>query len=208
MSRFGIGIKKTVQLLIGLLMAVVILLLTVPYFFKDDILQQIKGYANEQLESELDFENSKVELSLIWTFPDFRFRMHSITLRGKGAFEGKKLADVGRFEGTINMIDVYQKVYKINSISISDADFWLKVLRNGQTNYAILKEENNSELDVDKTDKDFPKVLNDNFSLKVDNWTLDNINVVYDDLSAATALEITNLCHQGRGDFSLSVFDV
>ena len=208
MSRFGIGIKKTVQLLIGLLMAVVILLLTVPYFFKDDILQQIKGYANEQLESELDFENSKVELSLIWTFPDFRFSMQSITLRGKGGFEGKKLADIGRFECTINMIDVYQKVYKINSISISDADFWLKVLRNGQTNYAILKEENNSELDVDKTDKDFPKVLNDNFSLKVDNWTLDNINVVYDDLSAATALEITNLCHQGRGDFSLSVFDV
>ena len=125
MSSFGIGIKKTVQLLIGLLMAVVILLLTVPYFFKDDILQQIKGYANEQLESELDFENSKVELSLIWTFPDFRFSMQSITLRGKGGFEGKKLADIGRFECTINMIDVYQKVYKINSISISDADFWL-----------------------------------------------------------------------------------
>ena len=206
MSTFGKIVKKTLKIS-GIIVGLTLLgLVAVPYFFKEDILNQLKRNANEQLDAHLDFDNSTVDLSLIWSFPDFSFSIQAITLSGKGFFEGKKLADIGRFYCTINMMDVFNGIYTINDISISEADFWIKVLRNGQANYAIFKGLNSKEQTSETATS--PKALKDNFSLKVSYWALENINLMYEDLSSGTYIEVKKLNHQGSGDFSLVEFDM
>lgn len=181
------------SLLILLLAAAVL----IPYFFKDDLLNMGKRFANERIDAKLDFNEKTVSLSILRNFPNLSFSIEDLSVTGKNEFEGKKLADIGRFYFTINLIDVIRKNYKINGIILDDADFYVKVLRNGKANYNIV--ESSSDTNTSKNSVEL--------KLAIDYWEVNNMNLIYDDEPNAIYVEMNDFDHSGSGDFSQSLVD-
>jgi len=188
--------------IIGLVLVLFIAaIIAIPYFYKDDILNAGKAFANEQINATLDFDNDKVGLSLLWTFPNLSFSIGDLSVTGHDEFEGKKLADIGEFYFTINVMDAIGGKYNINGITLSDADLWVKVLRNGKANYDIMKP---SDEPVDpQTSEETTTSEGDDMKLKIRYWAIKNTNIIYDDVAGTTYVELKNLNHSGSGDFSL-----
>lgn len=198
MAKAG-KIVKTVLKVIGVILILIIgALIAIPYFFKDEILDRAKEFANEQINADLDFDNDQVSLSLLWTFPNFSFNIGDLSVTGKEEFEGKKLAQIGNFYFTLNLMDVYNGEYRINGVTLSDADLYIKVLRNGKANYDIFETEPSKEEKGGSSD----------LELAIDYWSVENTNFVYDDRTAEIYVEVKNLNHNGSGDFSTTVFDL
>lgn len=168
----------------------------IPYFFKDDLLNMGKKFANERIDAELDFNEKTVSLSILRNFPNLSFSIEDLSITGKDEFEGKKLADIGRFYFTVNIMDLINKDYNINGIMLDDADFYVKVLRNGKANYNIV------EPSTDTTSSS-----NLELELAVDHWEINNLNLIYDDEPSAIYVEVNNFNHSGTGDFSQSLVD-
>lgn len=189
-------------IVIGVLLVVfVAAIIAIPYFYKDDILDAGKGFANEQINATLDFDNDKVGLSLLWTFPNLSFSIGELSVTGHDEFEGKKLADIGEFYFTINVTDAISGNYNINGVTLSDADLWVKVLRNGKANYDIMKP---SDAPVDpQATEETTTSGGKNMKLKIKYWAIENTNIIYDDVAGTTYVELKNLNHSGSGDFSL-----
>ena len=204
MAKAGKAVKKILKYGGVLLIVIIGLLIAIPYFFKDTILDEAKAFANEQINADLDFDNDQVSLSLLWTFPDFSFSIGDLTVTGKDEFEGKKLAEIGQFYFTLNMMDAYNGIYKINGITLSDANLYVKVLKNGKANYDIMKP---SDAPVEEPTTEEP-VGDSDMELKIKYWEIENTNLIYDDRTAEMYVEAKNFNHSGSGDFSTTIFDL
>lgn len=188
-----------------ILVAFIAALIIIPIYYKDDILNAAKDFANEQIDATLDFDNDKVGLSLIWTFPDFSFSIGDLSVTGHDEFEGKKLADIGKFYFTLNLMDVINGTYKINGITLSDADLYVKVLRSGKANYDIMKPSGTPTNEPTTTAE---TTAGADVNLKIKHWAIENTNIIYDDEPAQLYVELQNLNHSGSGDFSATVLDM
>jgi uncharacterized protein involved in outer membrane biogenesis len=205
MAKAG-KVVKWFLIVIGLVLVLIIgLLIAIPYFYKDEILDQAKLFANEQINADLDFDNDQVSLSLLWTFPDFSFSIGDLSVTGKEEFEGKKLAEIGNFYFTLNLMEAYNGIYKINGVTLSDANLYVKVLRNGKANYDIMKPSDATTEDPTTVEE---TTDNSEMELTIKYWEIENTNLIYDDRTAEMYVEAKNLNHSGSGDFTTSIFDL
>lgn len=189
--------------LIGLVLLFIILLITIPYFFKDKILNVVKEQANNYLNATVDF--SDVELSLLWTFPDFNFAINDVTVTGHDEFKGLKLADVKKISLGLNVWAAIKGDYKITGFTVDNPTIYVKVLNNGKANYDIVKSDGTAaveETPVDTTTSDFA------FQLALQYYAINNANITYDDAPMKVFAEIKNLTHTGSGDFTMTNYDL
>lgn len=176
----------------------------VPYFFKDDLLLMGKEFANEQINAKLDFDEKATGLSIFHDFPNVSFSIEKLTVTGKEEFEGKKLADIGQFYFTVNIMDIINGTYTINGIMLDDADFYVKVLKNGKANYDIVKPSTDTTTASTTTSSSSEGEL----ALAIDHWEINNLNLIYDDEPSRMYVELNDLDHSGSGDFSLSLVEL
>lgn len=203
MSKLGKATKWIIGVVSGLLILVVAAVILVPILFKEDLLRMGKDYANEYIDATLDFNEESVQLSLLWSFPNVSFSIEDLSVTGKGAFEGKKLADIGRFYFTVNILDIINQNYTVNGIELTDADFYVKVLRDGTANYDIMIADGKA---TDVAEPASTKSSSE-LSLSIDHWAFTNVNVIYDDEPAQLYVELKDLDHEGSGDFASTLVD-
>lgn len=197
MSKLGKTTKWIIGTVSGLLLLLVVAIILIPILFKDDLLRIGKEFANERIDATLDFNEESVQLSLLRSFPNLSFSIEEVSVTGKGVFDGKKLADIGRFYFTVNIMDIINNDYIINGIELADADFYVKVLRDGRANYNIIEPSTNTDTTTSSTE----------LELSIDHWVLTNVNVIYDDEPGQIYLEIDDLDHSGSGDFASTMVD-
>lgn len=193
--------KRLLKIFGVLFLLLIIAAIAIPYFFKDQILNKVKEYINTQTTATVDFKD--VHLSLLWTFPEFTFQMDSFSVTGKEEFEGLKLADMQKLRLGIDLWSVFSGNYKITSVSLDNANFYVKVLNNGKANYDIMKPDTSAT-----TTPDQPASEPTQFSLKLDYYELNNVNVTYDDAPSKTYVAVRNLVHSGSGDFTADNFNL
>jgi uncharacterized protein involved in outer membrane biogenesis len=198
-------LKKLLIIPGSLLVLLIAAAILIPYFFKDDLLLMGKAFANEQINAELDFDEKATGLSIFHDFPNVSFSIEELTITGKEEFEGKKLADIGQFYFTVNIMDIINGNYTINGIMLDDADFYVKVLKNGKANYDIAKPSTESTTDTTTTTS---SSSDGELSLAIDHWEINNLNLIYDDEPGGMYVEINDLDHSGSGDFSASLVDL
>ena len=194
---------KIAKWFIGGFLLLILLFIAIPYFFKDKILTVVKEQANTFLNAEVNF--SDVELSLLWTFPDFNFAINDITVTGKEEFDGLKLADVKKVSLGIDLMSVLSGNYKITGFSIDNPNLYVKVLKNGKANYDIVKSDSTTTVEetaVDTSTSDFA------FQLALQHYAINNANIVYDDAPMHMFVDIKNLTHTGSGDFTMTNYDL
>lgn len=197
-------ILRIFGLLILLLLAAGILL---PIVFKGEILERLKTEINNNVEAKVDFED--IDLSLFTSFPDFSLGIDKLTVDGQGDFEGVRLAEVGNFNLTLGLMSVLTgSEFEIKTIGINDVSVHVIVNKEGKANYDIAKASVPTEEVAEEVEEEGSGSEGEGFKLSLQSYSLNNLDLVYDDQKGKIYAAIKNLDHSGKGDFTLEVLSL
>ncbi|MBL0048696.1 MAG: AsmA family protein [Bacteroidetes bacterium] len=175
-----------------------ILIVSLPFLFKDKIVAKIKEEANKNLNAKLDFGN--FDLTLISSFPDFKFTLHDLSIVGVDAFAGDTLIASDVISLNINLMSVIKgSQYKINSIVLDHPSILAKVLKDGKANWDITKPDSSAAA---------PSSESAPFKMTLKNFEIIAGNIVYDDAEMGFKTVLKNMNHQLSGDFSADEFEL
>lgn len=192
-------------LLVFVLLFVLLLgfIVSIPYFFKDELLAKVKTLANENVNATVDF--SDVDLSLLWSFPDFSLSIDSLQITGKETFDGVDLVKADEVSLRLNLWSVLSgEPYTINEIRLERPRIYVKILKNGQANYdiALPSTDTLAETTVPDTSESTA------FSLSLQHYAIQNAHIIYDDAPGGIYFEAEGLNHEGSGDFTEVVYEL
>ena len=184
------GISLGVLIIIGI---------TIPIIFKDDIKAAVLKEANKSLLADVELKD--FDLTFISSFPHITAKLEGLKVTGKDKnFKGVVLASMESFEAHLNFWSVVGgDKMEVEAITLNKPAFDVRVLKDGTTNYNIVKP------DSIKTpeEKEEPSA----FKLSLKKYEINNANIRYDDASMDLFTDIKNLTHVGKGDLSADVID-
>ncbi|HQQ92937.1 MAG TPA: AsmA-like C-terminal region-containing protein [Bacteroidia bacterium] len=180
------------------LLIIVLLLIAAPFIFKDKIVALVKEQANANLNAKVDF--GEFDLSLISSFPDFRFEINKVSVIGVGAFDKDTLLYLEQLRTDINLKSVLSgSQYQINSILINKARIFAKILPNGKANYDIAKSDSSAAPQAENADTS-------KFAMKLKAFNITESLIEYDDKQGNMYARIENMNYSMNGDFTQDVF--
>jgi len=199
-SKYTITMKFT-KLIKGLfifLLLLIVLAVAIPYFFQDEIKEKIKADISNHINGKVEF--SDVSLSLFKNFPNFSFQMDDFELVGIEEFEGVSLVNADEVGFSLDLMSVFnsESPIQINSVSLIKPDINIIVLENGKSNYDIAKTD--PEATTSETDY--------NFVIQLQKYLIQEGNFTYDDRMGNIFVDMANINHNGKGDFTEEVFDL
>ena len=175
-------------------------LLIAPFLFKGKIEQAIKSAVNDNVNANIEW--SDVSLSLIRNFPNLRVTIEGLNVMNTLApFDSVQLASIGEFTLVIDIKSLFGESIDVKRIAIADAQIDIRVMPDGTANYDISK--------ADSTAAETPEPEaseSSGFHLKLKEYSLENINLVYNDQSMPMKMIFQGLNHRGSGDFTQDLF--
>lgn len=183
------------------LLILVLLMIAAPFIFKDKLIALVKEQANANLNAKVDFGN--FDLSLISSFPDFRFEINNVSVIGVEEFSNDTLAYIGQLKTDINIKSVLKgDKYQINAITLDKARFHAKVLKSGKANWDIAKPAADSSAAVAPEDTSAAT----KFAIQLKEFKIKETHIVYDDQQAHMYAKLENLNYSLNGDFTQDNF--
>ncbi len=190
--------KKFIIFLTAIVTLVLIVAISIPIIFKEDIQQKIRFAINDSVDAHVYFEPSKFGLTLFKHFPNPTASMEDFGIVGMGEFQGDTLLSVGSFNVTIDIFSLFGDRYKIESINLIKPNINLITKKGGNANYKIVSESGTTN----KSDVD------DSFNLSIDSWNISNGAIRYNDEDMDFSMNMEGLNHTGRGNISSEVYDL
>lgn len=179
-------IKKLFKYIAILFGIIIIALIVIPIFFKDEIVSKVKEIANESVDANVDFGD--FDLSLISSFPDFSFEINDVSVINKAPFEGDTLAHVGNLSIELDLMSVIGGKYVVSSFNLSDVTANAKILKDGSANWDIALEDSSAveedSLDVPEEDVAEEAEEAGDFITGLESFSISNVNVSYVDLQS------------------------
>ncbi len=181
------------------LLVLIILLIAAPFIFKDKIVAIVKEQANNNLNAKVDFGD--FDLSLISSFPDFRFKISNVSVVGIDEFKDDTLAFIKELRTDINLKSVISgDKYQINSVVIDQPRILGKVLASGKANWDIAKPSTDTA-SAAPADTGTTK-----FAMKLKEFKISHAYIVYDDQKGAMYSKLEDLNYELKGDFTQDNF--
>ncbi len=185
-------VKKIVKISgIGLLL-ILILLIILPFIFKDKILKFAKDEINKNLNAKVEFKDFSV--GIFKTFPNLNVELSQLSVVGVNEFNSDTLAYLPQFTASLDIMSVFGDNIKIKSVSLKKPIVNLLVLKNGKANWDIVKESNDTITATDTTTS--------HFALSLKKVSIQEGNIRYDDQSLGFALLAQHLDFILKGDLS------
>jgi hypothetical protein len=182
--------KKALKIIGIIVVAVFILLLTLPFLFSGKIKQTVKDQAQTYIDAQVEF--GKVSLSLLRNFPNLSLSVNDLTLAGKGKFEGDTLARIPRLTLVVDLFSAISgNSYEIKSIQVKNPYIYLKVLPDSSANWDIYKA-------PPTTDTSAPSA----FTLKMKSIKIENASLVYVDRLINTVAKVDGINSEISGDMT------
>ncbi|MCW2121099.1 AsmA-like C-terminal region-containing protein [Flavobacterium sp. 7A] len=179
------------------LFALLALMFLLPKIFPEFITNQIKIFANENIEGELGFKESN--LSFFDHFPSLTLTLNDFNLKGAAPYKNETLISAQEMAFGINISRlIFNKEVKIDQIFVSNAIFNIKVNEQGQANYSVYKSKEESSTETESSST----------SIKLEKIDIKNTKVVYNDESTKIIMEARGFNYIGKGDLEKSVFDL
>ena len=190
---------KKILKIAGIALAVIMLLLvSAPYLFKDQINTLIREEANSALKADVYFED--LDLSFIRNFPNARISLNDYGIVGREVFQTDTLAHGQALDLVVNLMSIIKgDQIDIEQIILDRPSISVKVLKDGQANYDIVE----STEESDTTDTGSTAIQ---ISLK--KYQITEGIVRYADASLPMNLTIRGLNHSGSGDFTLDTYEL
>jgi hypothetical protein len=131
--------KKALKISLISILAILVILISLPFFFKGKIIETVKNQANESVNAKVDFKD--VSLNLFRYFPDFSLNIKELSVIGEADFEGDTLVYAENLFIEIDLISVFKgDAYKIESIKLNKPLINLIYSQDELANWDIMKE--------------------------------------------------------------------
>lgn len=105
------GMKKILTITGIIFAAILLLLILIPFIFRDRIKQEVKNLANRTLKSELNFTD--MELSFFNHFPNLSLTLTGFSLQSAAPFEGDTLISAKEIALGVNVKSLFGKTIRI-----------------------------------------------------------------------------------------------
>lgn len=175
-----------------------IVLIAVPVFFKDELKEMVIDEVNKSLNAKISMGD--FDLTFISTFPNMTVELNDTKVEGVGKFKGVELANIKQFVAQVGFWSVVSgDQVEIDAIHLEEPTFDVRILPDGSANYDIVKP------DSVKTPEE--KEEPSNFKLSLKEYSITKASIRYDDQSSDMFAEIKNLDHTGTGDLTADVID-
>lgn len=188
-------ILKWTGITLFLLIAAIII---IPIVFKDEIKVMVLKEVSKTLKADVTLGD--FDLTFFSTFPNLSVQLIDVKVTGRTDFKGVELANIKLLEANVGLWDVIGgDQISVDAVHISDAKFDVRVDPTGNANYDIVIP--TEELPKDQQEEP------SSFALSLKEYTLTNVDLVYDDQSSDLYANIKKLNHEGTGDLTADVID-
>ncbi|KAB1160658.1 AsmA family protein [Tenacibaculum aiptasiae] len=191
--------KKIYKIVLGVVIAIFVILVSIPLLFQDKIIGLVKQTVNNNVNAKVDF--SDANLSLIRNFPNISVQLSNTTVINNKPFEGDTLLYANDIRLNLRLTELFKSStdqLNIKSFSIDNAKVNVLVDKNGNANYDISKpKEVTQETTTENTSSS-------NFGLSIDSYNISNTAIKYTDKKGKMHLSLNDFNHSGSGDFSQS----
>lgn len=192
--------KKILKWIGGILLVLIILLFSTPFLFKGKIQDLVKKTINDNVNATVNFE--KVDLSLLRNFPKATVSIQDLVVVNNEPFAGDTLVFAKDISLKMSVMELFKgagEPMNIESIAVANADVNVIVNEQGLANYDIaIKKDDDEEDDSESTP----------FSLALNYYQVENINVKYTDLGSKMMFSVNELYHRGTGNLTENILDL
>ena len=193
--------KKKALKIFGITFLILLaILIAVPFFLQGKISDIIKNKVNQNVNATLDFEDA--DLSLIKSFPNAYVDLKQVSFVNKAPFEGDTLFSANDIELDMSIMELFKSADEpigIKRLSLDGAKLHVKVDKDGNANYDVALEDENSQAQAaTETDEDT------SFNLDLEEYSITNAEILYDDFATGIHLALEKMNHTGNGDLSLA----
>ena len=186
--------KRILKIFVAFIAVVLLLLLSVPYFFKGGIEELIKKEGNKMLNAEFDFGG--LDISLIRNFPLASLTVEDFYLKGVGQFENDTLLSAGEVTAAVNVMSLFgDEGFDIRKILLDNVSVTAVVLPDSTVNWDVMK---------DSGEEDDTEESSSPFRIKLQELVIDNFGLVYDDRLGNMYARIIGMDAECSGDFGSS----
>ena len=176
----------------------IVLIICIPIIFKDDIKKLVLKEVNKSLKADVSIQD--IDLTFISTFPAITIELSDVKVVGRTAFKGVELASIKSFSAHVGLWDIISgDQIEIEEIHLSDAQFDVRVDPKGMANYDIVIPTE----ELPKDEQEEPS----SFKLSLNEYSLTNVAIRYDDQASDMFADLVNLNHSGSGDLTADVVD-
>lgn len=165
-------LKKIIIFFIVFFVLAIGALVAIPFVFKDKINVLLKEQINNELKVSVDY--SDYGLTILSSFPDFKFLLSDLVVIGQGNFAGDTLAMMKELNFNLDAMKMYQdKELKIHSIYIDELNLKTYVLADSTNSFDVLKDK--PAVASTKIDTSSESLINMNFESLI----VKNSNIFY-----------------------------
>ena len=191
--------KKILKIVGILFLLIIVSLFAVPYFFSDQIKNKIEAAINEKVDAKISFADAKI--SLFKNFPNATVTLDKLLIVNKAPFLGDTLVSIGELNLKMSVKELLKdktEIMQIDGISSKNGIVNILFNKDGIGNFDIALKDKSPE----KEAKSEP------FSLKVNNYMVENYRFKYFDERSKIKFVIDSLDHSGKGDFGTEKLDL
>ena len=185
--------KKGLKITGIVLGCILVLMLVLPFAFRGKIKEIVVNEGNKMLNAEFDFKS--LDISFFRNFPKASITLNDFWLKGINEFENDTLVKAGELTAAVNVMSLFgDSGYDISKISLDNTYLKAVVLQDGKVNWDIMKPDSIASQE-DETDE-----ASSPFKVKLQNLSIKNLNVIYDDRQGNMYADISNLNANCSGD--------
>ncbi len=200
-------LKKIAWYFAGFLAVFFIILLALPFFFKDQIQKKIDEELQKSIQAEVHFDLDKFGLSFIRNFPNVSVSVQDFGIIGQENFAGDTLLSVKYVNVAVDIWSVlFGQQMQVKSIYVDSPYIQGLVKSNGEANWDIFaaSSEDSSATEEETTPEESPT----EFNIGIKRWEIRDARIHFLDQSQGIVFKLDDLDHEGRGDFDQEVFDL
>lgn len=184
---------------ISIVLVLMISLISIPYFFKDKIVEMVANTINNNINANVTFKDAN--LSLLKNFPLVSLTVNDIAVANKAPFVGDTLFNAKELSLAMKVTELFKKSDETIAIQ--------SIASNNGTINIIFNKKGNGNFDIAIASEETTTTPSDSsFSLNIEDYEFANINFNYIDRSNNTKLSLENINHTGKGNFAEDIFNL
>ncbi len=191
--------KKALKI-IGIIVGIfILLLLAAPFIFKGSLEKMLKRTINENLNATVAWED--LDLSLFSRFPNASLQINNFSVINNAPFKGDTLASGKTINLDMGIMQLFKKsdeAIKVDAVKLDEAFINIKIDSLGNANYDVAIKN-----DAPVTSEG--KKASGGFTFELKNYEINNSRINYLDEASKTYLILTEVQHEGKGDFSQEI---
>ena len=192
--------KKLLKWSLVTLLLLVICLFSIPFLFKDKIVQMVANTINNNINATVSFEET--DLSFFTNFPLASLTVKNVSVSNKAPFLGDTLYKANELNLSMKITELFKK---------ADETIALKRIstNNGEINIIFNKENiGNYDIALKKESSTNKETNNNSFSFDIQEYELENMSFNYIDQSTNMKVLLSDINHSGKGNFAKDILDL